>query len=514
MQGLTNRAIAEAFAGWILVGIGASEGIQDFRINSMGPELGRACSEGNIIDRERDFGNLGDGVGQDFGSQALPIVAGKVPMVGSIRFVGDAGTLVRLRKEDRFEKLFLTEARFAKMASQGIEEFGIGGRIGGSHIIDWVDDTDAEEVSPDPVDRYMGESGVIASDHPIDERLSWIDSLGDGGSTAIQEGGREDLLGQGMFDLTAFLDEDDFLATRDGRGESGPFEANLLKESGEGVEVFLAIDFEGMLVAFGAFQSNAEEELAGDGHKFIWFTAIAEHGDCSMSPGATLSGQEITDPNIVRKVLSKDVAKPLIEAEGRFDTDAIGIGPEQVRPFVSPEVGIFWLAKKMIDELLLALRILVLEEGSAFFGSGRSTDAVEVGSSQKAFGWSGLAWEDVKMLEFLENRVIDKVGAGKVLVGLGGDGIGLRNGGAPRNDFSHVAGHDGGFAGELACAKGTVVIDGDDGGFIGHEGGGMGDIALRAVAVLGEDLQGERFIRLEGARIGEDFQLIENGILW
>lgn len=101
------------------------------------------------------------------------------------------------------------------------------------------------------------------------------------------------------------------------------------------------------------------------------------------------------------------------------------------------------------------------------------------------------------MLELLENGVIDKVGARKFLVGLGRDGSGLWDRGAPSDDFSHVAGHDGGFAGELACTKGTVIIDGDDGGFIGHKCGGMGDIALCAIAVLGKDLQGERFIWLK-----------------
>lgn len=230
------------------------------------------------------------------------------------------------------------------MPSQSIEEFGVGGWVGGSHIIDRVDDADAEEVGPDAIDGHMGEGGVIAADHPIDERLSWIDSLGDGGRAAIQEGGREDLLGQRMFDLPGFPDEDDFFATGNGWGESGTFEANLLKEGGEGVEILLAIDFERMLVAFGALQPNAKEELAGDGYQFIGFTAIAKHGDRSVSPGASLSGKKIAYPNIVGEVSSEDVAKPLIEAEGRFDTDAIGVWTEQVRPFIGPEVGILRLA--------------------------------------------------------------------------------------------------------------------------------------------------------------------------
>lgn len=76
----------------------------------MGPKLSRACSQGYIIDWERNFGNLRNGVGQHFGTQALAIMACEVPMVGSIGLVWGAGSLIGLRKENGFEELFLAEA--------------------------------------------------------------------------------------------------------------------------------------------------------------------------------------------------------------------------------------------------------------------------------------------------------------------------------------------------------------------------------------------------------------------
>ncbi len=53
----------------------------------------------------------------------------------------------------------------------------------------------------------------------------------------------------------------------------------------------LAIDFEGVLVAFGTLQANAKKQLADHRRDLFWFSSIPKDGHSTISPSASLGSQ-------------------------------------------------------------------------------------------------------------------------------------------------------------------------------------------------------------------------------
>ncbi len=51
-------------------------------------------------------------------------------------------------------------------------------------------------------------------------------------------------------------------------------------------------------------------------------------------------GHDLADELVVRKVLPEGVAHPVVEVEDRFDSDPVGIRPQQVEPFIGPDIRI------------------------------------------------------------------------------------------------------------------------------------------------------------------------------
>ena len=158
----------------------------------------------------------------------------------------------------------------AELGGEAVEEFGMGGGVGGTEVVDGVDEAAAEELGPDAIDGSFGEVGV--SDHPIGEGVAGVFLIGGLDDAAVEEGGGE--LGFGArvegFDLAvdfsvahAFVQgvvEDDVLAAGIAHLEEAA------EEGGKAPELILAPGFIGVVVALGAFEATAEEDADLFGH--------------------------------------------------------------------------------------------------------------------------------------------------------------------------------------------------------------------------------------------------------
>ena len=80
-----------------------------------------------------------------------------------------AGPLIRLRTGDRpqqeLDVVILSDERLGEF----IEQFGMAGRVRRAEIIHWFNDADAEQMTPQPVYRGLGEVRVLRRGDPVGE---------------------------------------------------------------------------------------------------------------------------------------------------------------------------------------------------------------------------------------------------------------------------------------------------------------------------------------------------------
>ena len=311
-----------------------------------------------------------------------------------------------------------------------------------------------------------------------------------------------------MADLPRLADGDDLLAARNRRGETGTAVGDAAEEGGEGIEVTLAIDLEGMLVALRALEAHAQEELADEGHDLVGGAPVAEDRRGAVAPGAPRRRQQAADKLVVGEILPEDIAEEGVEGEGRLDADAVGIGAEEIGPLVGLEVGILRAVQKRRHELFSLRRIGIGKIGAGFVGSGEAADEIEARAPQERALRCLLAGEDVHRGELPPHRLIERRGPGE-----GGDRGRIdaprRNDSrAPRGDGADIAGHDRPLAGKGPGAD-SCIGGIEDGRFAGMPGARGGDVARRAVGVVGGDGQVERFTGGEGTRRGRQRDPLE-----
>ena len=119
-------------------------------------------------------GDVVDGVGEDLGAEPLPVVAGEVAEVAGVGGIGEARAIPHRRAEDRGEELFLIGAAGSELGDEAVKKGWVCGGIGGPEVVDRIDDADAKQIPPDPVDGGAVEEGVVVGGEPVDERHARI----------------------------------------------------------------------------------------------------------------------------------------------------------------------------------------------------------------------------------------------------------------------------------------------------------------------------------------------------
>ena len=252
----------------------------------MRPELNRARFFGEAGVGGRHAGDVVDGIGEDFSAEPLPVVAGEVAEVAGVGGVGEARAIPHCRPQDRGQELFLIAAAGAELGDERVEKSWVCRRIGRPKVVDRIDDANAEQIPPDSVDGRAVEEGVVVGGEPVDQRRARILAGGDLQRRAEQRLGREEGARERMADLPRLADGHNLLAAGDRRGETGAAVGDAAEESGERIEVTLAIDLEGMLMALRTLQAHPQEKLADEGHDLVGGAAVAEDGCGAVAPRA------------------------------------------------------------------------------------------------------------------------------------------------------------------------------------------------------------------------------------
>ena len=122
------------------------------------------------------------------------------------RFVGSgagAAELVGPAQDDGPDQELPVETMVHEAACQRVEKLGVARWVVRPHVVDRVDQADAEEVGPDAVDRRAGEVGVLGRNHPLGQDRARRDLGPPGRLSAVEERRLHDLAGTGDRRLVA-----------------------------------------------------------------------------------------------------------------------------------------------------------------------------------------------------------------------------------------------------------------------------------------------------------------------
>src|SRR5205823_5294765 len=100
--------------------------------------------------------------------------------------------------------------------------------------------------------------------------------------------------GQGMLHTPRRRRVDDLLAAGNRGRQPGPLATDPREVGGELVELLLTPGLERVMVAFGAFEPDAQEELADHRGNLFRLAAVAEEGRRTIAEGAPPGGHDRT----------------------------------------------------------------------------------------------------------------------------------------------------------------------------------------------------------------------------
>ena len=156
------------------------------------------------------------------------------------------------------------------------------------------------------------------------------------------------------------------------------------KERRQPVVVVLAPFLVGMVMALGALQAHAEEDLPHVLHALLLPSHVSEPGHGRVIPDGSGSGQDVPNKFIVGLVGLEGLADPFVESVG---FRAMFVVPALVSQDGSPlsrkVVGIVTALKECVDDPGAFIRRLVLNEGPGLLQGGKASGNIDRYPSQE-----------------------------------------------------------------------------------------------------------------------------------
>ena len=336
------------------------------------------------------------------------------------------------------------------MSGKGSEQFRIGWRVGQADVIDRLDQTASEQMSPDAVGDVACEITVLRSGHPLGQYRPPV-ALGVGvGHAGFQGVSVDQLSGAGVLGLGIAGGSDRFAGgTR--------LESDLREKGLHAPVIRLSPPVVGMMVALGTIDSHSEKDLRDDGGPVAGFADRLVEDCLGVLTDRAAGGQQFPGELVDGRVFGKPIADPAVVVVGRFVAELEAIDPQQVRPFQRPVVGVLGSLQQPVDAPSPSVAVLVLEELPRFLGCRQPADDVEADSTKEGGVVGSGRGQDVEFLEFLVDQGVDEVGFGQL--GETGQPICTGDHGLEDPDGSHVVGHHGHLPGCLSHRHQPELVD-------------------------------------------------------
>src|SRR4051794_32901076 len=134
------------------------------------------------------------------------------------------------------------------------------------------------------------------------------------------------------------------------------------KKGGELVIVGLTPFLVRMMMALGAFHSDAEEDLTNKGAGLDRLALVSKDYRGPIFMCAALGCEQFAHELIIRLVLPETVAQPEIEQVDRFHADARWIGANQIAPLNRPMIAVRRIVQQALYDLLAFVSVRIRKE--------------------------------------------------------------------------------------------------------------------------------------------------------
>ena len=264
-------------------------------------------------------------------------------------------------------------------------------------------------------------------------------------------------------------------------------EGDLLEEGGHAVVIVLAPAVVGMVMAFGAGDADAEEDLGEHVGHFAGFGGdFVEVAGASFVEG-TFAGEKFAGQLVEGAVGGEEAANPVVVGVGFLVGEFLAVHPEDVGPFERPEVGVGGAIEEGVHEAGAAVGAAVGEELAGFGGRGECAGDVEGGAAEKFGVGTEVGGAEVEFAQAGIDEGVDEIQLRRR--GLGGDCPFAGDQREEHGDLAHKSRHDGGLAGQGAGGDEAVVGHAGEDFLVGLELGEAGDVEAASVAVGGDDAE-------------------------
>ena len=331
-------------------------------------------------------GRRGHDVEQHLGPDPPQLRLREVLLVVRVGFVGTGRPLVGVRRADLADEFLEVILRLDQALRQSLKESLVRRRIAHPHVVDFVDDTPAEEVGPDDIRQVAAEVRVVGGGEPRGEHLAAILAGVRGalevGSRTAEEGRGHDPPAHRVFHVAAAGVEDDRLPR-----VFSLLAADLGEEVGEAVVVVHRPAVEGMVVALGALDPHPHEDLGHVLRGLERVPFVLEVVGGGVGEGAPLRREEFADEDVDRRVGLDPVLEPTGVEEHRLVADLVldGADHHQLRPLHHPLLDELLSLEQLVDEVGPLVGVGARHEGVVFVRRGEHTADVEAGPPKKLF---------------------------------------------------------------------------------------------------------------------------------
>ncbi len=216
--------------------------------------------------------------------------------------------------------------------------------------------------------------GLSGAVDPVGQRLAAVARLG--GGFAVQRRRPHRPAGARMADLAAGAHHHHRLPSEDAEFLTG-LVADPSEEGRETVVILLAKRFVRMMVALGALETDAEEELRRRLGEVLRVVGDAVVIGRAVAERRAARGDQLADKTVERLVVAERGRQPVVQRPHALFADRGAVGANQVGPFQGPEGGVSVVVyvagriarqpQQSVDELVALVGMLAVEEGRRLF---------------------------------------------------------------------------------------------------------------------------------------------------
>ena len=155
------------------------------------------------------------------------------------------------------------------------------------------------------------------------------------------------------------------------------------KERGQAVIIVLRPVVEGMIVAAGTLQPDAEENLRHGLRSRLRVAKGSVEVGRRVAVGAAACRDELAGELVERLAVGDALPDPVMEHLHAFAVEHLFLVPQQVRPFQRPEVGKLRALQQRVDQAAALVRTRIGEEGACLLGRGQYAQGIQIGAAQE-----------------------------------------------------------------------------------------------------------------------------------